>query len=148
MQNEQIHKRGRYSAEFKEKVALEALSGAKTHAQIASDYGISPDLVKDWKKQAKEMLGECFRRGGRKTEMEKKDERIANLERLLGKREFELDWLSKKSQGVGTVCLALSAVNRYLTGCCRQPYYLAFCSADGYAPWAPCRIGLTSSGAR
>lgn len=34
--------------------------------------------------------------------MEKKDERIANLERLLGKREFELDWLSKK-QGVGTV---------------------------------------------
>ena len=92
MQNEKIHKRGRYSAEFKEKVALEALSGSKTHAQIASDYGISPDLVKDWKKQAKEMLGECFRRGGRKkTEMEKKDERIANLERLLGKREFEAE---------------------------------------------------------
>ena len=82
---------------------MEALSGAKTHAQIASDYGISPDLVKDWKKQAKEMLGECFRRGGRKTEMEKKDELIANLERLLGNREFELDWLSKKSQGVETV---------------------------------------------
>ncbi|MBR5195417.1 MAG: transposase [Akkermansia sp.] len=64
MQNDKIHKRGRYTAEFKEKVALEALTGAKTHAQIASEYGISPDLVKDWKKQAKEMLGECFRRGG------------------------------------------------------------------------------------
>lgn len=101
MQNEKIHKRGRYSAEFKEKVALEALSGAKTHAQIASDYGISPDLVKDWKKQAKEMLGECFRRGGSKSEMQKKDERIANLERLLGKREFELDWLSKKAKELG-----------------------------------------------
>ncbi len=96
-----IHKRGRYAAKFKEKVALEALTGAKTHAQIASEYGISPDLVKDWKKQAKEMLGECFRRGGRKTEMEKKDERIANLERLLGKREFELDWLSKKAKELG-----------------------------------------------
>ena len=46
MQNEKIHKRGRYAAEFKEKVALEALTGAKTHAQIASEYGISPDLVK------------------------------------------------------------------------------------------------------
>lgn len=80
---------------------MDALSGAKTHAQIASDYGISPDLVKDWKKQAKEMLGECFRRGGRKTEMEKKDERIANLERLLGKREFELDCLSKKAKELG-----------------------------------------------
>ena len=101
MQNEKIHKRVRYSAEFKEKVALEALMGAKTHAQIASEYGISPDLVKDWKKLAKEKLGECFRRGGRKTEMEKKDERIANLERLLGKREFELDWLSKKAKELG-----------------------------------------------
>ena len=80
---------------------MEALSGAKTNAQIASDYGISPDLVKDWKKQAKEMLGESFRRGDRKTEMEKKDERIANLERLLGKREFELDWLSKKAKEMG-----------------------------------------------
>ena len=29
------------------------------------------------------MLGECFRRGGRKSEMEKKDERIANLSSLL-----------------------------------------------------------------
>lgn len=50
MQNEKIHKRGRYAAEFKEKVILEALTGAKAHAQIASEYGISPDLVKDWKK--------------------------------------------------------------------------------------------------
>lgn len=98
MQNEKIHKRERYAAVFKEKVALESLTGVKTHAQIASEYGFSPDLVKDWKKQAKEMLGECFRRGGRKSEMEKKDERIANLERLLGKREFELDWLSKKAK--------------------------------------------------
>ena len=96
MQNENIHKRGRYSAEFKEKVALEVLRGAKTHVQIAAEYGISPDLVKDWKKQAKEVRGECFRRGRRKSEMEKEDERIANLERLPGKREFEPDWLSKK----------------------------------------------------
>ena len=116
MQNEQIHKRGRYSAEFKEKVALEALSGAKTHAQIASDYGISPNLMKDWKKQAKEMLGECFRRGGRKTEMEKKDERIANLERLLGKRELELDWLSKKKPRSWD-CSAASPTPEYKRGC-------------------------------
>ena len=66
MQNENIHRRGRYSVEFKGKLALEALSGSKTHVQITSEYGISPDLVKDWKKQAKEVLGECFRRGGRK----------------------------------------------------------------------------------
>ena len=82
-------------------MAFDALNGAEAHVQIASEYGISPDLVKDWKKQAKEVLGECFHRGGRKREMEKKDERIANLERLLGKREFELDWLSKKAKELG-----------------------------------------------
>lgn len=114
MQNEKIHKRGRYAAEFKEKVALEALTSSKTHAQIASEYGISPDLVKDWKKQAKDMLGECFRRGGRKSEMEKKDERIANLERLLGKREFEQDWLSKKPRSWD--CSATSPTPRYRWG--------------------------------
>ena len=80
---------------------MEALTGAKTHARIASEYGISSDLVKDWKKQAKDMLGEWFRRGGCMSEIEKKDERIVNLERLLGKREFELDWLSKKAKALG-----------------------------------------------
>ena len=59
--NEKIHKRGCCSAEFKEKVALDALSGAKTHVQIASDYDINPDPVKDRKKQATEKLSECFR---------------------------------------------------------------------------------------
>lgn len=53
MQNEKIHKRGRYAAEFKEKVALEALTGAKTHAQIASEYGISPDFSKGLEKAGK-----------------------------------------------------------------------------------------------
>ena len=40
MQNENIHKRERYSAEFKETVALEALSGAKTHVQIALNVAL------------------------------------------------------------------------------------------------------------
>lgn len=61
MQNEKTHKRVCYSSEFKKTVALDALSGAKTHAQIASDYDINPDPVKDRKKQATEKLSECFR---------------------------------------------------------------------------------------
>ena len=96
-------------------MAFDALNGAEAHVQIASEYGISPDLVKDWKKQAKEVLGECFRRGGRKSEMEKKDERIANLERLLGKREFELDWLSKKQRSWD--CSATSPTPGQRRGC-------------------------------
>ena len=35
MQNDKIHKRGGLQAESKEKVAWEALTGARTHARIA-----------------------------------------------------------------------------------------------------------------
>ncbi len=73
-----------------------------------------PRFSNGLKKQTKEMLGECFRRGWRKSEMEKKDERIANLDWLLGKREFELDWLSKKPKSWG--CSATSPTPRYRRG--------------------------------
>ena len=53
MQNDQIHKRGRYSAESNKKAAREALTGART--QIASGYGISSDGVKARKRHAKEL---------------------------------------------------------------------------------------------
>ena len=102
-----IHKRGRYSAAFKQEVALEALKGAKTLQQIASDHGISADLVQDWKRQvqdwkrqAKEHLAEGFKRK-RKTREAELQTRIAHLERLPGKRDFELDWLTKKSRELG-----------------------------------------------
>lgn len=102
-----MHKRGRYSAEFKEKVALAALTGAKTHAQIASEYGISPDLVKDWKKQAREMLGECFHRGGRKSEMEKK--RMSALRTWSDFWESaSLSWIGCQKKQRSWVCSATS----------------------------------------
>jgi transposase len=49
-----IHKRGRYSAALKEKVSLEALKGDKTLQRIASENNISPELVRQWKKEAQE----------------------------------------------------------------------------------------------
>ena len=53
-------KRKRYSAEFKAKVALEALKGEETAAQLASRYGVHPNQVTQWKSQAKEGLAEVF----------------------------------------------------------------------------------------
>lgn len=44
-----IHKRGRYSSAMKESVAMEALMGHKSEQQIASDYQISPELVRQWR---------------------------------------------------------------------------------------------------
>lgn len=97
-----INKKGRYSAAFKQEVAIEALKGIKTIQQIASDYKKSLDVVKEWKKQAREMMEEGIKRKGeKKTKEAELEAKIEQLERLVGQREFELDWLSKKSKEQG-----------------------------------------------
>ena len=45
-------KRTRYSGEFKSKVALAALREEGTLSEIATKYGVHPNQVSDWKKQA------------------------------------------------------------------------------------------------
>ena len=49
-------KRKRYAAEFKAKVALEALRGELTTAQLATKHGVHQTMVSDWKRQAMEGL--------------------------------------------------------------------------------------------
>ena len=53
-------KRKRYSAEFKAKVAVEALRGELTAAQLASKHGIHQTMVGEWKRQAVEGLAAVF----------------------------------------------------------------------------------------
>ena len=53
-------KRKRYSADFKAKVALEALRGELTTAQLATKHGIHQTMVGEWKKQAMEGLTTVF----------------------------------------------------------------------------------------
>ena len=60
--------RKRYSAELKTKVALEAIKAQKTTNEIASEYGVHPSQVAQWKKQALDGLPEGFStRGSRAT---------------------------------------------------------------------------------
>ena len=49
-------KRKRYGAEFKARVALEALRGELTTAQLAAKHGVHKTMVGEWKKQAVEKL--------------------------------------------------------------------------------------------
>jgi transposase len=53
-------KRTRYAAEFKAKVALEALRGDLTTAQLAAKHGIHQTIVSEWKRQAGEGLASVF----------------------------------------------------------------------------------------
>jgi transposase-like protein len=53
-------KRKRYSAEFKAKVALEALRGELTTAQLATKHGVHQTMISEWKRQAVDGLASIF----------------------------------------------------------------------------------------
>jgi transposase len=55
--------RRRFTADFKAKVALEALRGDKTIHEIASKHKVHPNQVSTWKRRAIEGLGEVFSNG-------------------------------------------------------------------------------------
>ena len=80
--------------EVKLKVVLEALAGNKSVSQIASDHGVHPAQIKEWKSQAMEAMGERFaQRRGRKNDPEKPE---ARLYEEIGRLKVDLDFLSGK----------------------------------------------------
>ena len=92
--------RRRYDASFKAKVALEAIKGERTIAEIASESGVHPNQIAKWKKQLLEEAPEIFSRG-RKKGKRKTEDLESELYQQIGKLKVELDWLKKKSQLFG-----------------------------------------------
>jgi transposase len=86
-----------HDAGLKAKVALEAIKGEKTVAEISSKYGIHPNQVGKWKKEVLERLPELFN-GKMKKADKTADELQAELYQQIGQLKVELDWLKKKSR--------------------------------------------------
>jgi transposase-like protein len=89
-------KRRRYGKEFKARVALEAIKGQKTAAELASECEVHVSQINIWKKQALEALPEVFGRGQAQEEERREAERDC-LYRQIGKLQVEVDWLKKKT---------------------------------------------------
>jgi len=87
--------RRQHSAETKAKVAVEAIRGARTVNEIAGEYGVHPNQVTQWKKQAVTGLSEVFCSGRVRQEQAESDLRDRLYEEI-GRLKFELDWLKKK----------------------------------------------------
>ncbi|MBC3788694.1 putative transposase [Spirosoma sp. LMG 31448] len=83
---------------FKTKVVLEALKGAKTLAQLSTEFGIHAQQITDWKKQALDNFGSLFESTTAKpTLSEQQREQIeAPLFQQIGQLKVENDWLKKK----------------------------------------------------
>ena len=85
-----------FGAEFKAKVALEALAGRKTVNEIAGAYEVHPHQVATWKREAQEGLKSLFerKRGRRRLEDETDPDALYGQ---FGRLQVQVEWLKKKS---------------------------------------------------
>ena len=88
--------RRNFSAEMKSRIALEAIKGQKTIQEIASHYGVHPNQVTKWKRQAIESMSSVF--VDRRSRTDTSEETVkAELYQQIGEMRVELDWLKKRS---------------------------------------------------
>ena len=93
-------KRRNFGAPFKAKVALAAVRGEKTSAELASKFAVHSNQVTSWKKVLLEGAMELFEDGRTK----RRDEPSVKEEELyeqIGRLKMELEWLKKKSAELG-----------------------------------------------
>jgi transposase-like protein len=88
--------RKQHRADFKAKVALAAMRGDKTMAELASQYSLHPHQITQWKKQALDALPQIFSDRRLKPDRER-EQHEAELYQQIGQLKVELDWLKKKS---------------------------------------------------
>jgi len=86
-------KRRNHSPQFKAKVALSAIKGDKTLAQLSAEYDVHPNQITQWKQQLLENVSELFSKGRHNTGSS--DEAIKDLHAKIGQLTVENDFLSK-----------------------------------------------------
>ncbi len=87
-------KRRRFTAEFKARVALDALRGDQTVQEIATRYKVHPNQVSTWKRQAMDGLGAIFSNGVDKVRVDHESE-IHGLHAKIGQLTVERDFLAR-----------------------------------------------------
>ena len=93
-------KRRVFGATLRAKVALAAVRGDKTTAELAAKFDVHANQVSKWKKQLLEGAAELFADGRRR----KQDDASADEQELyeqIGRLKMEVEWLKKKAAEVG-----------------------------------------------
>ena len=87
--------RRNHGAVFKAKVALDAVRGEKSMAELAAEHGVHPTQIAKWRKQVLEELPGVF--SSRRGRQEQDEEALkARLYQQIGQLQVELDWLKKR----------------------------------------------------
>jgi transposase-like protein len=127
--------RKRYDGNFTALVALEAIRGERTLAEIASVYGVRPNQISKWKKQALDELPKLF--SGRHGKKEAQAKELTDLlYQEIGRLKVELDWLKKS-----WTYQLISCVSQWISTT------RIFRCADSVSCWdLPGRASITSRG--
>jgi len=91
-------KRRTFEPEFKAQVVLELLSGSRNLAEICREHELAPHLVTGWRREFVARAGEVFATARAQSG---EQQRIAELERMLGRLTLELE-VAKKAFSIST----------------------------------------------
>ena len=94
--------RKRFNSEYKLKVALEAIREKFTIQELATKFEVHPNQITQWKKEALANMSSVFEKKAEKEDRHK-DKQIAELERRIGQKDMELDFLKKTAKKLGVL---------------------------------------------
>lgn len=87
----------KHSKDFKARVALEALKGNKTVAELSKDFGIHPNQISRWKVEAESNFTKIFDKDKEsKEELRSTKRDLETALKKLGQTTIEMEWLKKK----------------------------------------------------
>lgn len=91
-------KRRTFTPEFKAQVALELLTGSRNLAEVCREHELAPQVVNAWRREVEARASELFASARAQSG---EQQRIAELERMLGRLTLELE-VAKKAFSVST----------------------------------------------
>ena len=84
-----------FSDEFKAKVALEALKGDKTVAELSSEHQVHATQIQNWRSVVKDSSASLFGNDNDR-KLKEKDRLIEELYTNIGQLQVDVTWLKKK----------------------------------------------------